>query len=64
MHTAYTYMLASRPRGALYLGVTSDLRRRVIEHKSASGSAHTTRYNIKKLVWFEQHPDIKKVIGG
>ena len=47
------YLLASRPGGSLYVGVTSDLLRRVQEHRAGRGSAHTRRYNIKQLVWYE-----------
>jgi putative endonuclease len=55
-------MLASRQNGALYIGVTNDLIRRIYEHKSGYGSKHTSKYNIKNLVWFEQHPNIKAAI--
>ncbi len=59
---AFTYFLASRRYGALYLGVTSDLIRRVFEHKTNAISGHTSRYNIKTLVWFETHGDITQAI--
>ena len=49
----YLYILASRPGGALYVGVTSDLVRRLYEHKNRLIKGHTTRYGIDKLIYFE-----------
>ena len=51
----YTYILASRPGGALYTGSTDDLRRRVEEHRSGAVPGHTQTYKIHTLVWFEIH---------
>ena len=51
----YVYILASRPRGALYIGSTNDLGRRMLEHKEGIGSRHTARYGIVNLVWLEPH---------
>ena len=53
---AYAYMLASRKRGTLYVGVTRDLIRRVYEHKSGFVPGFTRQYNVKLLVWY-QHCD-------
>jgi putative endonuclease len=49
----YLYILASRPGGALYVGVTNDLVRRVHEHKNGAIKGFTTRYEIDRLVYFE-----------
>lgn len=49
----YVYILASAPRGALYVGVTNDLRRWVWEHKEGIADGHTKRYWIKQLVYYE-----------
>ena len=49
----FVYILASRPGGALYVGSTNDLRRRVEEHRSKAAPGHTAKYNITTLVWFE-----------
>ena len=51
----YVYILASKPRGAIYLGVTSDLVRRVWQHKEGTADSHTKRYWIKHLVYCEEH---------
>jgi putative endonuclease len=55
MRSFYVYILASRPGGALYIGVTNDLVRRVDEHKRGVAEGHSKRYGIDQLVYFEQH---------
>ena len=50
----HVYILANRTR-ALYTGVTSDLRARVFEHKSHSVPGFTARYNVDRLVYFEEY---------
>ena len=51
----YVYLLASKPHGTLYVGVTSDLVKRVWEHKSKAVPGFTARYKVNTLVWFETH---------
>jgi len=51
----YVYVLASKPYGTLYIGTTSDLLRRVWEHKNKAVPGFTRRYNVDRLVWFETH---------
>ncbi len=51
---AYIYILASRQRGTLYVGVTRDLIKRVYEHKSGFVPGFTRQYEVKLLVWYEQ----------
>ncbi len=58
----YIYILASRPGGALYVGVTNDLVRRVWEHKNGFADSHTKRYRIVLLVYFEIYPSIADAI--
>ena len=53
MRHFYVYILASRPGGAIYVGVTNDLVRRVYEHKQGLADGHTKRYGIDQLVYFE-----------
>ena len=55
MSEFYVYILASRPGGAIYVGVTCDLVRRVYEHRSGAVPGHTKRYRIDTLVYFEQY---------
>jgi putative endonuclease len=58
----YVYILASRPGGALYVGVTNDLVRRVYEHKNKIIRGHTNRYGIDRLVYFEIYETAYQVI--
>ena len=58
----YVYILASRKGGALYVGVTNDLARRVFEHREGKASAFTRRYQIHKLVWTEPFNDVRDAI--
>ncbi len=51
----YVYLLASRPYGTLYIGTTSDLARRIWEHKIRAVPGFTARYGVDRLVWFEAH---------
>jgi putative endonuclease len=55
-------MLASRPNGTLYTGVTSDLVRRLAQHREGTGSSFAARYGCNRLVWFEQHADMTAAI--
>jgi putative endonuclease len=58
----YVYLLASKPHGTLYLGVTADLVRRVWEHKSKAVPGFSARYGVDKLVWFEAHETVETAI--
>jgi len=49
------YILASRRNGTLYVGVTSNLVKRVWEHKNDEVDGFTKRYGVHMLVWFESH---------
>ena len=51
----WVYILASRPGGTLYVGVTNNLIRRVYEHRNGLVEGFTRRYGVKKLVYYEQH---------
>ena len=62
MRLGYVYILASQRNGTLYTGVTSDLGRRVYEHKQGLASAFTKRYGATTLVWYEQFPTIQDAI--
>ena len=56
------YILASKPRGTLYTGVTSDLIKRVWEHKNKFVSGFTKKYNTYILVYYEIHESIDSAI--
>ena len=50
----YVYILASKKDGVLYIGFTNDLSRRIQEHKTKATKGFTSKYHIKRLVYYEQ----------
>jgi len=58
----YVYILGSKS-GRLYIGVTSNLERRISEHKTKSVPGFTRRYNITRLLYSEAYPDIESAIA-
>ncbi len=61
-HHYFVYILASQRNGTLYVGVTSDLIRRVQEHREGLVPGFTKRHAVKLLVYFEAHRDINEAI--
>jgi len=57
------YVLANKRNGTLYIGVTSDLRKRVWEHRNDMVDGFTKRYGIHRLVYYELHADMASAIG-
>jgi putative endonuclease len=55
-------MLASARYGTLYLGVTSDLVKRVWQHREGHTEGFTKQYGVRQLVWYEQHTDVTAAI--
>jgi putative endonuclease len=62
MRTSYVYIMASRSR-VLYTGVTSDLVRRVGEHKQGLTPGFTSKYHVTRLVYFETFMDVRDAIA-
>jgi putative endonuclease len=58
----FVYMLASRRNGTLYIGVTSDLKNRVWEHRQDLVEGFTKKYGVKTLVWFEHTESVESAI--
>jgi len=58
----YVYIMARRPNGTLYIGMTNDLVRRVYEHKEGLADGFTKRYGVKTLVYFEIHETAEQAI--
>jgi putative endonuclease len=54
----YVYILASRYRGTLYVGVTNDLSRRIGEHKSGLVPGFTRKYKVYRLVYYEEYGSV------
>jgi putative endonuclease len=59
---AHVYMLADRCYGTLYIGVTSNLVKRVWEHRESKVEGFTKKYGITQLVWYEVHSEIREAI--
>jgi len=58
----YVYIVASKPRGTLYIGVTSDLLKRAWEHRNGTIDGFTKRYGCSTLVWYEPYGEIELAI--
>ena len=56
-------IMASRRNGTLYIGVTNSLAARALQHRSGAGSAFTSKYGVKMLVWYEHCGDINAAIA-
>ena len=62
MRSGWVYIMTNRPNGTLYVGVTSDLIRRVNEHREGRIEGFTKRYGVKRLVYAEPHEEISAAI--
>ena len=62
MKGGWVYIVTNRPRGTLYVGVTSDIQRRAWEHRDGIVDGFTKRYALKRLVYVEHHDEIELAI--
>jgi putative endonuclease len=62
MKNFYVYILCSKRNGTLYTGVTSDLVKRIWEHKNNLVDGFTKKYNVHRLVWYEMHESAESAI--
>jgi putative endonuclease len=62
MRSYWVYMLASKPRGTFYIGVTNDILGRTERHRGGEGSRFTSRYGVGMLVYFEEFADVNEAI--
>ena len=62
MKGSWTYIMTNKPRGALYIGVTSDIAARVMQHREGKGSVFCRKYGLKTLVLAEWHDTIEDAI--
>lgn len=58
----YVYMLASKPYGTLYTGITSNLIQRIYQHKEELVDGFTKKYHVHQLVYYEIHLDVNEAI--
>ena len=63
MKSPTVYIMASQKNGTLYIGVTSDLVKRVWQHKQGLAEGFTKKYAVKTLVWYEQHDNMESAIS-
>jgi len=59
---SYIYILASKKNGTLYTGVTSDLPKRIYQHKSKLAEGFTQKHNVNNLVYYEIFDDMENAI--
>ena len=62
MNESYVYIMSNKPNGTLYIGVTSDLVKRVWQHKNNALEGFTKTYSLHSLIYFEQHNEIYQAI--
>jgi putative endonuclease len=62
MNQAYVYILSSQRNGTLYIGVTSDLIKRIYQHRNNLSEGFTKKYKVHRLVYFGTTPSIKGAI--
>lgn len=61
--TPYVYLLVSQRNGTLYIGVTSNLIQRIWQHREGLAEGFTKKYQVKTLVWYEQHATMESAIA-
>jgi len=62
MKIYFVYILSSGRNGTLYVGVTSDLVKRVYEHKDKAAAGFSSEHDVDRLVWYETHEDVRSAI--
>lgn len=63
MHDYYVYIMTNKPSGVLYVGVTSNLAKRVYEHKNNITAGFTSKYKLYKLVYYDHTNDVNAAIA-
>lgn len=62
MRQSYVYIITNRRNGTLYTGVTSDILKRIWEHKQGIVDGFSQKHSLKLLVWYEVHSEIEEAI--
>lgn len=62
-HNYYVYILTNDHGNVMYIGVTNNLARRLIEHQQGLVKGFTKKYNLRKLVYYEHTPDVNAAIA-
>ena len=63
MHKSYVYFLTNKNNTVIYIGITSNLLKRVYQHKTKAYKGFTYKYNCNKLIYFEEFNDINQAIS-
>ena len=63
MQTSYIYIITNKYRTTFYVGVTSNLQKRITEHQNDIGSVFTKKYNLKYLIHYEEFSNINQAIS-
>ena len=63
MKNSYVYLLTNKNKSVIYIGVTSNLLKRIYQHKTKYYKGFTSKYNCDKLVYFEEFTDINQAIS-
>jgi putative endonuclease len=63
MRKGFVYILTNKPYGTLYIGVTSDMATRLMEHRNGNASAFTKKYGLTRLVYYEVHDLVTAAIA-
>jgi putative endonuclease len=63
MKGGWVYIVTNKPNGTLYVGVTSDLSRRIWQHREGVYQGFTRRYGLTRLVWSQRFEDIRDAIA-
>ncbi|MEE3998753.1 GIY-YIG nuclease family protein [Tenacibaculum sp. FZY0031] len=61
-HQYYIYIVTNKKEGVLYIGVTNNLERRIFEHKNKLVKGFSSKYNLDKLIYFEEYQFIEEAI--
>lgn len=59
----YVYILASKKNGTLYIGITSNLKKRIYEHKNNLAEGFTKKYKVHNLVYYDETSDIRSALA-
>ena len=63
MHRYWVYIVGNKSATAIYIGVTNNIQRRIAEHKLGTIPGYTQRYRCNRLLYFEEHQNVKHAIA-